>query len=146
MNDEIYLTYMGKGPTQIAHWEHWSCPDAETYLTGIDYYDHPRQCRLRMAEPYPQLRLGVLERDEPLARIDAQTDGGKGRWGASYRDHWQQEEAGKRFASYEEMLRFSPLEQGDFTGWHLNEAGDFRTEEAIYTRCRRRYPAEWGCR
>ncbi len=146
MNVEVYQTYMGKGPKQIAHWEHWSCPDAETYLTGIDYFDHPRQCRLRMGELYPQLRLWVPERDKPLPRIDTQTDGGKGRWGASYRDHWQQEEAGKRFASQEEMLRFSPLGQGDFTGWHLNEAGDFRTEEVIYQRYRSRYPAEWGDR
>ncbi len=25
------------------------------FLTGIDYYEHPRLCRLRMQELYPQL-------------------------------------------------------------------------------------------
>ncbi len=30
MADARYLTFLGKGPGQIAHWEHWSCPDAET--------------------------------------------------------------------------------------------------------------------
>ncbi len=31
-----YLAFMGKYPKRIPHWEHWSNPDAETYLTGID--------------------------------------------------------------------------------------------------------------
>ncbi len=36
-----YLAYMGLAPQRIPHWEYWSCPNAETYLTGIDYYEHP---------------------------------------------------------------------------------------------------------
>ena len=44
--DDRYMAFMGLGPKRIPHWEHWSCPDAETYLTGIDYYEHPRLCRL----------------------------------------------------------------------------------------------------
>jgi hypothetical protein len=40
-------------PKRVPHWEHWSCPDAETYITGIDFYEHPRLCRLRMVELYP---------------------------------------------------------------------------------------------
>ncbi len=55
MNDPRYESYMGLGPKRIAHWEHWSNPDAETLITGIDYYDHPRLCRLKMNELYPQL-------------------------------------------------------------------------------------------
>ena len=50
MNDARYASYMGRGPRQITHWEHWSNPDAETWLTGVDYYDHPRLCRLKMQE------------------------------------------------------------------------------------------------
>ena len=61
MADAKYLSFMGRGPKRIPHWEHWSDPDAETYLTGIDYYEHPRQCRQRLAELYPQLGLGVPE-------------------------------------------------------------------------------------
>lgn len=146
MNDPRYLSYMGRGPRQIAHWEHWSDPDAETYLTGIDYYQHPRLCRLRMRDLYPQLNLDIPDSDEPKPRPEEQQDQGKGRWGDSYRDHWQQEEAGTRFRTEEEMLRFSPLEQGTFEGWHVVEDGDYRSEDIIYERYRKRYPAEWGGR
>ncbi len=104
-----YQALMGRAPKRIPHWEHWSCPDAETYLTGIDYYQHPRLCRMRMAELYPQLRLPVPATDEPIPRPEQQEDKGKGRWGDRLRDHWQQEEANARFADVDEMLRFSPL-------------------------------------
>jgi hypothetical protein len=66
--DDWYAAVMGLGPKRIPHWEHWSCPDAETYLTGIDYYDHPKLCRERLAETYPQLRLRVPEDDTPIPR------------------------------------------------------------------------------
>lgn len=144
MNDPRYESFMGHGPTQIPHWEHWSCPDAETYLTGIDYYAHPRLCRLKLKELYPQLGLGIPRTDDPKPKPEEQADQGKGRWGDSYRDHWQQEEAGQRFQKQEDMLRFSPLEQGDFSGWRVVVDGDFRTEETIYRRYRKKYPAEWG--
>ncbi len=70
MNDPRYETFMGRGPKRIVHWEHWSNPDAETYLTGIDYYAHPRLCRLKLKELYPQLDLGVPEKDDPIPRPD----------------------------------------------------------------------------
>ncbi|MBI2502201.1 MAG: hypothetical protein HYW07_03090 [Candidatus Latescibacteria bacterium] len=146
MSDPRYESYMGLAPQRIAHWEHWSNPDAETYLTGIDYYEHPRLCRLKLQELYPQLGLGVPPTDDPKPRPEEQPDLGKGRWGDSNRDHWQQEVAGQRFQNDEERLRFSPLEQGDFTGWRIVEDGDFRSEEVIYERYRRHYPAEWGDR
>jgi hypothetical protein len=144
MSDPRYDTFMGHGPKQIEHWEHWSNPDAETYLTGIDYFAHPRQCRLKLQELYPQLRLGIPKTDSPKPRLDEQSNQGKGRWGDSYRDHWQQELAAKRFANHAEMLRFSPLAQGDFSGWHVVVDGDFQSEEIIYQRYRKNYPAEWG--
>ena len=144
MSDARYESYMGVGPKRITHWEHWSNPDAETYLSGIDAYEHPRLCRLKLQELYPQLGLPVPEKDEPILRLEEQTDQGKGRWGASYRDYWQQEEASKRFSSQEEMLAFSPLAQGDFTGWNVVVDGDFSSEEAIYERYRKNYPEEWG--
>jgi hypothetical protein len=142
--DERYLSYMGMGPKRIAHWEHWSCPDAESFITGIDYYAHPRECRLKMREMYPFLKLGVPQEDTPIPRPEEQENRGKGRWGAQNRDHWQQEEAGRRFRNFDEMLAFSPLEQGDFSGWHVVVDGDYSSEEAIYERFRAHYPAEWG--
>ncbi len=144
MNDPIYQSYMGKGPKQIVHWEHWSNPDAETYLTGIDHYAHPRQCRLKLRELYPELRLGIPESDDPKPRPEEQTDQGKGRWGDTLRDHWQQQEAVQRFESQEAMLRFSPLEHADFRGWQVMESADYSSEDVIYQRYRRQYPSAWG--
>ena len=144
MADERYLTLFGRGPKKIVHWEHWSCPDAETYLTGIDYYDHPRLCRQKLKELYPQLNLGVPDSDEPKERPENQKDKSHGRWGDSYRDHWQQDEAQHRFKSLDDMLRFSPLEQGDFTGWHVVEDGDYRSEDAVFGRYIKKFPMEWG--
>ena len=144
MADPRYESFMGLGPSRIAHWEHWSNPDAETYLTGIDYYAHPQLCRLKLKELYPQLGLGVPKTDDPRPRPEEQADRSKGRWGDSYRDHWQQEIAGHRFRTQKDILIFSPLEQGDFSDWHVVEDGDFRSEDVIYERYRRSYPAEWG--
>lgn len=143
-SDPRYDSFMGQGPRQIPHWEHWSCPDAETYLTGIDYYRHPRSCRLRMRELYPQLGVPIPQSDDPKPRPEDQCDSGHGRWGDSMRDQWQQKDASHRFNSREEMLAFSPLEQGDFTGWNVVVDGDFHSEEVIYERFRKHYPVEWG--
>ena len=138
MGDSRYESFMGLGPRRMAHWEHWSNPDAESFLTGIDYYQHPRLCRLKLQELYPQLRVGVPKTDNPKPRPEEQKDQSKGRWGDAYRDHWQQEVASCRFRTHEERLGFSPLEQGDFTGWHVVVDGDFRTEDVIYERYRKR--------
>ncbi len=144
MSDPRYDTFMGRGPRRIVHWEHWSCPDAETYLAGIDYYKHPRLCRQKLADIYPQLNLTVPESDEPIPSIDEQEDQGWGRWGAEYRSNWQQHDASHRFKDLDDMLKFSPLEQGDFTGWNVVVDGDFSSEEVIYERFRKNYPEEWG--
>ncbi len=146
MNDERkrYAALMGQSPKDIPHWEHWSCPDAATHITGIDYYNHPRTCMQKLDEMYPKLNVNVPKSDEARLRPEDQEDQGHGRWGDSYRDHWQQAEAGGRFDSREEMLSFSPLHQGDFTGWNVVVDGDFSSEEVIYERYRENYPEEWG--
>jgi len=136
--------YRGEKQERIPHWEHWSCPDGASYITGIDYYEHPRLCMQKMNSMYPLLGLGVPGKDDPIPRIDEQENKGKGRWGARYRDDWQQEVAGHRFKSIDDMLKFSPLEQGDFSGWNVVVDGDYSSEEVIYERFRKRYPEEWG--
>ena len=141
-----YLSYMGRGPKRIAHWEHWSNPDAATALTGIDYYARPRSCMLKLNEMYPFIGFPVPASDDPLPRLEEQEDKGHGRWGNVYRNYWQQDVASTRFSSREDMLRFSPLEQGDFTGWNVVVDGDYSSEEVIYERYRAHYPAEWGDR
>jgi len=146
MVDLRYETLMGRGPKRIVHWEHFSNPDAATYIAGIDYYEHPRSCMQKINEMYPFLYLGIPKSDSPLPRIEEQQDKGKGRWGDSYRDEWQQQEASHNFKSIEDMLKFSPLENADFSSWHIPEAADYRDEETIYLRLRKGFPAEWGDR
>ncbi len=136
--------FAGEKAEKIPHWEHWSCPDGASYLAGIDYWEHPRKCMQKIAELYPMLGLGIPAKDDPIPRIDDQDNKGKGRWGAHYRDHWQQEDAARRFPDEESMLSFSPLEQGDFTGWNVVVDGDYSSEEVIYERLKTRYPEEWG--
>lgn len=153
MPDDRWLAYMGRAPRRVPHWEHWSCPDAETYLSGIDYYDHPRECRLRLRERYPQLGLPVPESDEPRPRPRLSSDGATMstdaaggrhvRWGDGETSHW---DWGSRFQSLDEVFAFSPLEQGDFTHIPVVESRDYSDEERLYEQYRRGYPAAWGDR
>lgn len=146
-----YLAFMGRWPQRIPHWEHWSCPDAETDLTGIDYYKHPRLCRQKMAQLYPQLELPIPDKDDPLPRPRLGSDSQssfvdeKGRryvrWGNSITSHWNW---GERFKTPEDVFAFSPLKQGDFTEIPVVESRDYRDEEALYKAYRVNYPSEWG--
>jgi hypothetical protein len=96
--EDRYLTCMGLAPRRIPHWEHWLCPDAETYLTGIDAYARPRQCRLRLSELYPQSNLPVPDSDDPLPRPEPdllgrssmadESERHRARWGAGTTSHW----------------------------------------------------------
>lgn len=138
-----YDAVLGRNPKTIPHWEHWSNPDAETALTGIDHYEHPRQAALAMNERFPRLRLGVPGSDEPRRRPEEQEDRGHGRWGDSNRGYWQQDVAAHRFKSLDDMLAFSPLEQADFSGWNVVMDGDYSSEEVIYQRWAKQYPHAW---
>ena len=151
MGEPRYDTLMGRGPKKIIHWEHWSNPDAETYLSGIDYYDHPRLCRLKLKELYPQLNLHVPETDEPKKRPKLGTDDGQSandekhtvRWGDSETGTWEHGEA--LFKTAEDVFAFSPLKKANFTDWpHVVMNWDYSSEEAIYQMLRKTYPAEWG--
>jgi hypothetical protein len=152
MGDAFFDTYMGRGPRKVTHYEHWSNPDAETYLTGIDYYEHPRQCRQRLQELYPMLGLGVPETDEPKPRprLSGDSDSPSAdmerhtvRWGDSETGTWEHGEA--IFKTVDDVLNFSPLEKADFSDWDfVVMAQDFSSEESIYQRYRAHYPAEWG--
>ena len=148
--DVQYLSYMGRGPKKIVHWEHWSNPDAETELTGIDYYEHPKLCREKMQALYPQLGLGVPATDEPRPRPRLSLNGESSneqahtvRWGDGESGTWEHGEA--YFHSVDDVLAFSPLEKRDFTDWgHVVMNWDYTSEEAIYQKLRQWYPAEWG--
>ena len=144
MGDPIFDSYMGRGPKKIAHWEHWSNPDAETYLTGIDYFEHPRLCRLRLNELYPELRLPVPATDtpvpEPDASVSADHEAATVRWGDRQSATWVHGEA--FFPDPESVFSFSPLEHADFRGWpHVIECADMTSEDAVYARYRPLLPA-----
>jgi hypothetical protein len=150
MMDPRLETFLGLGPCKMTHWESWSCPDAETYLTGIDYYAHPRLCRQRMAELYPMLRLTVPPTDDPIPSPTFETEGRSSdpkthtvRWGDSRTATFQHGEA--YFQSPEEVFAFSPLEHADMRGWeHVVMNWDFTSVETILAALRKDYPAEWG--
>lgn len=144
-----YLALMGQGPKRVPHWEHWSCPDAESYLAGVDYYDHPRQCRQKLADLYPQLELPVFETDDPRPRpvLDgdentSDPDSHAVRWGDGL--SWTFEHGEKYFKSLDDVLKFSPLEQMDFTDWPVVESHDYSDEDALLRKYRQYFPAEWG--
>lgn len=153
MNDkDKYLAFMGLAPRQIPHWEHWSCPDAETYLTGIDYYEHPRLCRQKLQQLYPQLELWIPDNDTPRPRPtmdlvgkSADLDHHTVRWGDGESASWVHGEA--KFKSSDDVFAFSPLEhaaKSDWTDMNVVVSGDFSSEEAAYKFFRKWYPAEMG--
>ena len=148
-----YLALAGLAPKRIPHWEHWSCPDAETYLTGIDYYEHPRLCRLRLQELYPELELPVPAEDRPIPRPEldlgahSSTEDSHGRhavrWGDGATWHW---DWGKTFRDVESVLAFSPLVNADFTHVPVVESRDYSDEEKLYEAYRAHFPADAGDR
>ena len=160
MGDPRFETFMGHGPRQIVHWEHWSCPDAESYLTGIDYYDHPRLCRQRLHELYPQLGLPVPADDAPRPRPGIGTaaeassanakDRPRARWGDTETATW---DFGTSFHSVEQVLACSPLELAAQRKIGGAPFADVSSEEVVYEQAMARWapglrgkpaPAGWG--
>lgn len=146
MGDPRYDTFMGRGPKRIVHWEHWSCPDAETYLTGIDYYKHPRRCRQRMQELYPQLDLPIPDDDTPKPRPIIGTEGRteaeepegghRTRWGDTESTSW---DFGSAFTTAEEVLASSPLQLAAERKIAGSPFSDVSSEEAIYQQAIERF-------
>ncbi|MGI6172823.1 MAG: uroporphyrinogen decarboxylase family protein [Christensenellales bacterium] len=128
--ENIYKAYMGLAPTEVPHWEHFSNPDALTYLTGIDYYAHPRQCALRARELYPELCAHVPATDEPRPHPKGtDLDTHRVRWGDDLTDSFEHGE--KYFKTEEDVFAFSPLEHADMRQWkHVVMNGDFRSVES----------------
>lgn len=140
----VYESYMGLGPKNVAHWEHWSDPDAETYLTGIDYYEHPRRCRLKMQELYPEFRLGIPESDAPKKRVTGDDVGNHTvRWGDGQTGTFEHGE--KFFKTPEDVFSFHPLEHADMREWqHVVANHDYTSEAAIEAEYERSFPKPWG--
>jgi hypothetical protein len=150
MPNEWFETIMGRGGSRLLHWEHWSCPDAETYLTGVDYYRHPKLCREKLRELYPVLGLEIPATDEPKPRpkfdgsgLSSDPDAHTVRWGDGESGTFLHGE--QIFKTPEDVFAFSPLERADFSDWDfVVENRDYSSEEKIYSEYRRQFPAEWG--
>lgn len=150
MGHSDYFKVMVGLPTHtIPHWENISCPDAETYLTGIDYYEHPRLCRLKLAELYPQMNLWIPETDDPKPRptlgepdgASMNADTHAVRWGDSETSTWEHGES--IFKTPEQVLNFRPLEKGDFRDWpFILEVRDYSSDEVVYEHYRNKLPAD----
>jgi len=143
---------MGQWPKHIPNWEHWSCPDAVTFITGIDYYEHPRTSIERLMQTYPQLELTLPESDKPIPRPELDLEGKSSaphaqggravRWGDGM--SWTWEHGTRFFQTPGDVFDFSPLKNADFTDIPVVESRDYRDEEKLYRSYRSQYPAEWG--
>lgn len=144
MRRSIYDAYMGRAPRQVPHWEHWSDPDAETYLTGIDYYEHPRQCRLRMKELYPELQLGIPESDAPRPRVSGDDVAHHTvRWGDGQTGTFLHGE--QFFKTPEDVFAYHPLEHTDMRDWdHIIACHDYTSEATLEAEYERYFPRPWG--
>ncbi|HJP32507.1 MAG: uroporphyrinogen decarboxylase family protein [Candidatus Latescibacteria bacterium] len=136
----LLQSFQGRGPRCVSQWECWSCPDAETYLTGIDYYEHPKLCREKLTELYPLLRVLVPEDDSPVER-PVQQEGKAVRWGAALTWEW---DWGREFRTVEEALAFSPLENADMRQRHVKEQLDYRSEGELCRHFRQQLPDDLG--
>lgn len=137
---EKYLAFHGHRQGYVPRWEMWSNPDAESYITGIDYYSHPRLCRERLAALYPDLELPVPPTDDPISRPVVEDGQHAARWGDGFTWEW---DWGSCFHSEEEVLAFSPLEHPDFRDIHVVESHDYSSEEILFQHYRQFFPPEW---
>ena len=146
-----YLAFMGLAPKRIPHWEHWSCPDAETYLTGSTTTSirscAGRGCASSTRNSGCPSRKATIRSPGPssISTGKSSTTDDQGRhhvrWGDGETGHW---DWGDHFKSAEDVFAFSPLAQGDFTDIPVVESQDYSDEEKLYQKYRADYPAEWG--
>lgn len=110
-------------------WEHFSNPEAEHLITGIDPFDHPRLARERLLELTYMDVGGVPASDDPIPRLpegEASFTDSEGRlsvrWGTGRSWHW---DWGHRFPTIESVLAYQPLENLDLRTADIVENHDF---------------------
>ena len=143
----LFEAIYARRPRRIPHWEHWSCPDAETHLTGIDRYEHPRLCRLRLNELYPQIGWWVPATDDPIPRPEnaANHERHTARWDTTETGSYAHGEM--VFKTAEDVFAFSPLANPDFRRWpHTIMCWDYTSEEVIYQRLKKNFDDRYGGR
>lgn len=114
------LKLMRLEPTdRIPMYEHFSNPDAEQALTGIDPWEHPKLARERFYEVTNVDFGGIPGSDDPIPRLpegQASFTDDEGRtsvrWGTGQSWHW---DWGNLFPTIEHVLAYKPLEHLDLS-------------------------------
>ncbi len=131
MDRERALKAFKLQPTDhIPMWEHFSNPDAEQAITGIDPYDHPKLAREKL-HAMTYMDVGSIPgSDNPIPRLEDEnassfTDA-EGRhsvrWGTGTTWHW---DWGHKITTIEEVLAYSPLKNPDMRGADVVENRDY---------------------
>lgn len=124
------LKAMRLEPTdRIPMWEHFSNPDAEFAITGIDPWDKPKSARERLIELTHMDVGGIPGADTPIERLpDGQSSfvDAEGRtavrWGTGVSWHW---DWGKKFKTIEDVISYSPLANPDQSKADVVESRDY---------------------
>ncbi len=109
-------------------WEHFSNPNAEHVITGIDPWQHPRLARERLHELTHMDVGGITGSDDPIERMPdessfADESGRKSvRWGTGQSWHW---DWGRLFPTVESCLQYDPLEHMDQRNMDVVENRDY---------------------
>lgn len=109
--------------------EHFSNPDAEQLITGIDPWEHPKLARERFLE-LTDIDMGsVPVSDEPIEKLpegQSSFEDASGRravrWGMGQSWHW---DWGRLFPDIGSVLRYRPLERMDQRGMEVVESRDY---------------------
>jgi len=115
------LERINLGPTdRIPHWEHFSNPDFEQLVTGLDPWTTPKNARARLLELLPLDVGDVPLSDDSLPRLPenettfTDADGSRAvRWGTGKTWHWNW---GGLFKSIADVLAYDPAAHPDQRG------------------------------
>ena len=133
MNPDRALARINLQPVdRIPHWEHFSNPDFFSLMSGLDYYQHPREASLKVAELLPlDMGVGIPASDDPIEKLpEGQSsfvgeDGRRRvRWGSDLTGHWAW---GESFTSVEQALAYDPME-------HLDQSNEQVISQMDYSR------------
>lgn len=114
---------------RISMYEHFSHPDAEQAITGIDPWEHPRLARERLYELTYMDAGGVPGSDDPIPRLPdnessfTDSEGRRSvRWGTGQSWHW---DWGNLFPNIDAVLAYKPLEHLDMRNADVVESRDY---------------------
>jgi hypothetical protein len=131
MQRERALRAIRLEPTdRIPHWEHFSNPQYEELLTGIDPWAHPQRARQRLLELLPIDVGDVPLSDEAIERLpddqltfEDESGSLLARWGTGWSWHW---DWGEHFRTIDDVLAYDPLEHMDQRSTGIVAEYDYR--------------------